>query len=160
MKISTDIALWIQKCLLGLDGEDWSVGYMTDGIPTIAGHAIDRWQVGVDLVYRTLTCDLIGVDVFMECHDRTSFLHAIRRVSPYEELGGFLWNGTRVHGTKRLSKLINDNFPPRSERDDKLNPVFIEALEAIFAENGVPWSDKALLPITPAGAGKEALAPR
>ena len=30
---------------------------------------------------------------------------------------------------------------------------FIEALERIFAKNGVPWSDKPLLPIMPAGAG-------
>jgi hypothetical protein len=39
-----------------------------------------------------------------------------------------------------------------------LNPAFIEAMEQILAENGVPWSDKPLLPIAPAGA--ETPAPR
>jgi hypothetical protein len=58
----------------------------------------------------------------------------------------------------QLGKLIEAHFPPADQRDNELNPAFIEALEQIFAENGAPWSDKPLWPIAPAGA--EAPAPR
>ena len=111
------------------------------------------------MIYRTLTCDLISVDVYMECHDRTSLLSGIRTVSPFAGSGGFLWNGTQVSGTERLSKFAEAHFPAPDQRDGKLNPAFIEALEQIFAQNGVPWSDKPLLPTTPTIASAPA-APR
>ena len=44
-----------------------------------------------------------------------------------------------------------------------LNPIQLFAdgpLEAIFAENGVPWSDKPLLPIMSAGENAPASAER
>jgi hypothetical protein len=63
-----------------------------------------------------------------------------------------------ISGTDRLSKLVEAHFPPPDQRDDKLNPPFIEALEQIFAENGVPWSDKPLLPIMPNAAKSDARA--
>jgi hypothetical protein len=87
-----------------------------------------------------------------------SFLSAIRTVSPFVNSGGFLWNGTQVSGTARLSKLVEAHFPASDQRDDKLNPAFIEALEQIFADNGVPWSDKPLLPIMPKAANSKASA--
>jgi hypothetical protein len=156
VKISTEIASWMQHSLLGVNGEYWGVGYMADGIPNAPGGAIGRWQLGVDMIYRTMTCDLIAVQVFVECQDRTSFLRAIRTVSPYEDLGGFLWNGTQIYGTERLSKLVNAHFPPTGEVTRTLNPAFVEALEQVFAENGVPWSDKPLLPIMPTTASAPA----
>lgn len=152
MKIQTEIASWIQQSLLGVNGEYWGVGYMMDGIPDIPGGAVGRWQLGVDIIYRAMTCDLIAVQVFVECHDSDSFLRAIRTVSPYEDSGGFLWNGTQIYGTERLSKLVNAHFPSVSQIRRTLSPAFIEALERIFVDSGVPWSDKPLLPITPAGA--------
>ena len=124
-------------------------------IASIPADTEARWQFGVDMVYRTLTCDLVGIDVFMECHDRTSLLNAIRTVSPFIDSGGFLWNGTQVSGTQRLRELVAAHFPSSGELNHTLNPDFIEALEQIFAENGVPWSDNPLLPIMPA-AGAQA----
>ena len=59
-------------------------------------------------------------------------------------------------GAERLTKLIEAYFLPPGARDNKLNPSFIEALELIFAENGVPWSEKPLLPITPTAASAPA----
>ena len=67
--------------------------------------------------------------------------------------GGFLRNGTQVSGTERLSKFAEAHFPPPDQRDGELNPAFIDALEQIFAENGVPRSDMPLLPILPSRAG-------
>jgi hypothetical protein len=65
-----------------------------------------------------------------------------------------------VWGAPRLDKLIEAHFPSPDQHEDKLNPAFIEALEQIFAENGVPWSDKPLLPIMSNAANSEAPASR
>jgi hypothetical protein len=151
MRIPKDIALWLQETLLEYDGWQWGLASFALGeIASVPAESRARWQFGVDMIYRTLTCDLISVDAHMECHDRASFLGAIRTVSPFVGSGGFLWNGTQVSGTERLSKLVKAHFPPPDQREDTLNPAFIEALEQIFGENGVPWSDKSLLPIMPA----------
>jgi hypothetical protein len=126
------------------------VSFALGEIASVPAGSEGRWQFGVDMIYRVLICDLISVDMYMECHDRASLLSAIRTVSPFVDSGGFLWNGTQVSGTERLSKLAEAHFPPPDQRDDKLNSAFTEALEQIFTENGVPWSDKPLLPIMPA----------
>jgi hypothetical protein len=88
MIIPSAIALWIQRILLGLDGEEWGITYVTGRMSAIPKDAFSRWQLGVDLVYRMLACDLMDVHGFMECHDKPSLLHEIRKVSPFEDLGG------------------------------------------------------------------------
>ena len=120
-----------------------------------------RWQLGVDMVYRTVTCGMVEVEGLAGFLTLPSFFHAIRTLSPDDKSGAMsstgkygytgpdLWNAAQICGTKRLSKLIDAYFPPLGERDDKLNPAFIEVLEQIFADNGVPWLDKPLLPIMP-----------
>jgi hypothetical protein len=158
MQMPTEIALWIQEILLGLDGEEWGITYVTCRMSAIGKDDLERWQYSVDFIYRMLICDLMDVHGFMECHDKPSLLDEIRKVSPFEDLGGFLWNGTQIHGTKRLDAMIRSYFPPPEQHDRKLNPAFVEALEAIFAENGVAWSDTPLLPIRP-NAGAAATAP-
>ena len=152
----TAIALWNQEILLGLDGEEWGITYVTCKMSAIGKDDLERWQYSVDFIYRMLICDLMDVHNFMECHDKPSLLDEIRKVSPFEDLGGFLWNGTQIHGTRRLGALIRSYFPPPEQRNGTLNAAFIEALEAIFAGNGVSWSDKPLLPIIPAGAAAAA----
>ncbi len=52
-------------------------------------------------------------------------------------------------GRTRTSQTHRGAFSPPDQRDDKLNPAVIETLEQIFAENGVPGSDRPLLPIMP-----------
>jgi hypothetical protein len=111
------------------------------------------------MIYRTLTCDLIAVYEYIECSDRASFFEAIRSHSPDADAGAVLWNGTLIYGTEKLEALARSFFDPLSQGRDDLNPAFVEALEQIFAEKGVPWSDKPLLPIMPAGTAK-AVAPR
>lgn len=161
MRIPKDLGLWLQNTLLEYNGWQWGLVNFAHGeIVSVPADTMARWQFAVDMIYRSLTCDLINVDVYMECHDRASFLSAIRTVSPFLDSGGFLWNGTQVSGTERLGKLAGAHFPSPDQHEDKLNPAFIEALEQIFAENGVPWSDKPLLPIIPKAANSEAPAPR
>src|SRR5271166_3364445 len=41
-----------------------------------------RWQLGVDLTYRGLICDLMEVNDFGATSDRASFLHTIRTLDP------------------------------------------------------------------------------
>lgn len=65
---------------------------------------------------------------------------------------------TIIWGAPRFEKLIEAHFPAPNQHEDKLNPAFIGALEQIFAENGVPWSDKPLLPIMPNAASSQASA--
>jgi hypothetical protein len=73
--------------------------------------------------------------------------------NPNNSTGDGFWHATLVWGTDCLSQLIDAHLQPHRERDNELNPSFIEALEQIFAENDVPWSDKPLLPVMPnAGA--------
>jgi len=159
MRITKDKALWLQETLLEYNGWQWGlVSFALGQIASLPTGTEARWQFGGDMIYRTLTSDLIGVDVFVECHDRSSFLNAIRIVSPFKDSGGFLWNGTQVSGTKRIRELAAAYFPSSGELNHTLNPAFIEALEQIFAENGVPWSEKPLLPIKPDGIGAEAVA--
>jgi hypothetical protein len=150
MRIPKETALWLQETLLEYDGWQWGLASFALGeIASVPADSDARWQFGVDVIYRTLTCDLVRVDVYMECHDRASFLSAIRTVSPFVDSGGFLWNGTQVSGTERLSKLVKAHFPAPDQRNGELNPAFVEALEQMFAQNGVPWSDKPLLSIMP-----------
>jgi hypothetical protein len=152
MTIPTNLALWLQEQLLGLYHEDWGLVYMTSGkLASIPFDTPTRWQIGVDLIYRGLVCDLIAVKDFGATSDRASFLHAARTSCPWGDGAGF-WHATIVWGAPRLCKLIEANFPPPDQRGDELNPVFIEALEQIFAENGVSWSEKPLLAIMPDGA--------
>lgn len=148
MQIPQDAAFWLQKHLLGLDHEDWGLVYMLHGnLASTPPDTPARWQLSVDLIYRGLVSDLLAVNDLGATSDQASFLRAIQTLDPGGDGAGF-WHATLVWGTERLSKLIKAHFPPSGERSSKLNPAFIEALEAIFAENGVSWSDKPLLPIT------------
>lgn len=150
MQIPGDTALWLQKHLLGLDHEDWGLVYMLYGnLASTPPDTPARWQLSVDLIYRGLVSGLVAVNDLGATSDQASFLHAIRTLDPCGDGAGF-WHATLVWGTEQLSKLIKAHFPSPDQRDDKLNPAFVEALEQIFAENGVPWSDKPLLPIMPA----------
>jgi hypothetical protein len=122
----------------------------------------------VDTVYRAVTCGLLLVEDLAGLPDLSSFFHAIRTLSPDDKSGTklssgkftlsgpALWNVTQICGTERLDELVSAYFPPAGEIRHTLNPAFIEALEEIFAENGVPWLDKPLLPIMPAGGAATA----
>jgi len=151
MQMPDDLALWLQDQLLGLDHEDYGLIYILSGnLASIPQDSAGRWQLGVDVIYRVLTCDLVKVNDLGATSDQASFLHSIRTLNPYGKSGEGYWHATLIWGTERLSKLIDAYFPPRGARDDKLNRSFIEALEQLFAENGVPWSETPQLPVMPA----------
>ena len=113
--------------------------------------------MSADVIYRALTCDLVAIHEYIECHDETSFLEANSISHPYDGAGAVLWNGTLIYGTKKLEALARSFFSVFSQGWDDVNPAFIEALEAIFAESGVQWSEKPLLPIVPVSSKAAAL---
>jgi hypothetical protein len=166
MRIPDEAALWLQDLLLGYSGECWGMADFVAGrLDSLPQQTEARWQLGVDTVYRTVTCDLVRVLGLAGFPDLASFFHAIRTLSPDDRSGARssngefaytgpdLWNASQICGTKRLLELVSAHFPPVGEIRRALNPDFIRVLEQIFAENGVPWSDKPLLPIVPAAAG-------
>jgi hypothetical protein len=151
MTIPDDTAGWLQGHLSILCEDDLSIGHFASGnIDSVPDGTLSRWQLSVDMIYRALTCELIAVYKFLECSDRVSFLEAIRSRSPYDGMGDVLWNGTLIYGTEKLEALARSYFDPLTQGRDDVNPAFIEALERIFAENGVPWSKTPLLPVMPA----------
>ena len=157
MTIPEDIAGWLQRHLWTLCEDDLSIGHFASGkIGSVPDGTLSRWQLSVDVIYRALRCDLISVYKYIECSDETSFFQAIRSRSPYDDAGAVLWNGTLIYGTKKLEALARPFFSALSQGWDDVNPAFIEALETTFTENGVPWSDKPLLPIMPTTASAPA----
>ena len=154
MTIPEDIAGWLQRHLTILCEDDLSIGHFASGnIDSVPDGTVSRWQLSVDVIYRALTCNMIAIYKYIECSNETSFFEAIRSRSPYDDAGAVLWNGTLIYGTEKLEALGRSFFSTLSQGWDDVNPTFIEALEQIFAENGVPWSDTPLLPIMSAGAG-------
>jgi hypothetical protein len=139
---------WLQNRLRVLAVDDLSIVNFALGLSgEIPDELPNRWQFCIDMLYRTTTSKLLEIHNFVACHDLDSFYHAIRTISPFEEQGVVLWNGTLVYGTDQLIQLIGKYFPKTSGRDSRLNPAFIQELKAIFAANNVPWSDAALLPV-------------
>jgi hypothetical protein len=158
MTIPKDIAGWLQRHLTTLCKDDLSIGHFASGnIDSVPDGTRSRWQLSVDVIYRALICNLVVVHEYIECHDESSFFEAIRSRSPYDGAGAVLWNGTLIYGTKKLEALGGSFFSVLSQGWDGVNPAFIGALETIFAESGVPWSENPLLPIVPVNSKAAAL---
>ena|SRR5271165_5078989 len=147
MQMPNDIAKWLQNELTGLNHEDWGLVYLLTGnLGSIPLGTPARWQLGVDVIYRLLLCDMVSVDDLSGNIDQKTVLHTIQTSDPYADGAGY-WHATLIWGTQHLSELIDSHLPPDSAPNSELVPSFIDALEQLFAENGVPWSDKPLLPI-------------
>ncbi|MGC2787935.1 MAG: hypothetical protein WA397_29710 [Roseiarcus sp.] len=160
MTIPEDIAGWLQRHLTTLCEDDLSIGHFASGnIDSVPDGTLSRWQLSVDVIYRALTCKLIAVYKYIDCSNETSFFDVIRSRSPYGDPGAVLWNGTLIYGTEKLEALVRPFFSISSQGWEDVNPAFIEALEQTFAQNGVPWSDRPLLPIIPNATNSEAPAP-
>lgn len=164
MRIPDDTARWLQELLLGYSGECWAMAdFVVGKLESVPQQTEARWQLGVDTVYRAVTCNLIEVEGLAGFPDLASFFDAIRTLGPDDSSGATstigefsytgpdLWNATQICGTKRLVDLVNTYFPTAGEIRRVLNPDFISALEQLFAANGVPWSETPLLPIMPSG---------
>lgn len=154
MHIPPDIALWLQRNLVILCEDDVSLAYVSSGvIASIPDRTETRWQLSVDTIYRLIKCELISVLNFADCTDIPSFFSEIQSHGPdFDDQGAYAWMAMQICGTDKLEVLMKGHFGELSQAWDALNPAFINALEQVFADNGVPWSEKPLLPITPVAA--------
>jgi hypothetical protein len=146
--IPGDIEQWLQRQLRMMAGDDGSCAYFISGnIGSIADYTHDRWQFGVDMIYRCLKSNLILIHNFADCDDEASFFTSIRTLSPFKSEGGLLWNGTLLYGSEMLTTIVEKHFPPSQPYNPDINQAFGEELDEIFQQNGVPWSEIPLLPI-------------
>jgi hypothetical protein len=108
--------------------------FVAGRLDSIPQYTSARWQLGVDTVYRAVTCGLLLVEDLAGLPDLSSFFHAIRTLSPDDKSGTklssgkftlsgpALWNVTQICGTERLDELVSAYFPPAGEIRHTLNP--------------------------------------
>jgi hypothetical protein len=147
MPTLSHFAIWIQDVLgESLHDDIGAIEFVLGNrIPLSAG-SNQRWQVAVDLLHRLLKCDLVRVSLLCVGQSRKNLLSTLQTHSPFTNAGGLEWNGPYFRGSARLRDLFM-RFPDADVRNGPADAGFVDALEAIFAENGVPWSDAPLLPV-------------
>jgi hypothetical protein len=150
MTMGKNDALWLQKLFAMLNEDEWGAISLTQGtLSSIPDNTRERWQFGVDMYYRLRTSDLIAVSAICDIPNISSLQPALRDRNPFTNEGSVLWNGTQIFGTKLLNNVVETHFPQGGEYWTTLNPGFVEAIDTIFTQNGVPRLDSPLLPIRP-----------
>jgi hypothetical protein len=148
VKTPGDVEQWLQRQLRMMAVDDGSCAYFISGnIASIDDYTLERWQFGVDMIYRCIRSKLINVHNFAGCHDEASFFAALRTLSPFNDDGAFLWNGTLLYGSNMLVNIVEKHFPPSLPYSPAVNSAFGEELDEIFQRHDVPWSQTPLLPI-------------
>ena len=150
MKIDKNTAAWLQTLLQGLiDGDLSIIDFTLGNIDGSQNYTYDRWQLGVDTIYRVITSNLVKINERASTYKSIpTIVEKIRTISPYVDNGGDFWNGRcYFDATDTFYDFLLKYFPKEEEGIPGLRPAFIEALEGIFERNGVPWSDAPLLPI-------------
>ena len=113
-----------QDELLGLDHEDYGLVYILSGnLASIPQDSEERWQLGVDVIYRALICGLVKVNDLGATSDQASFLHSIRTLNPYDRSGEGYWHATLIWGAERLTKLIEAYFLPSRRARQQAQPL-------------------------------------
>jgi len=148
VKTPNDVQSWLQRQLRTMAVDDSSCAYFISGnIASNENYTLERWQFGLDMIYRCLKSGLILVHDFVGYPDEVAFTHALQTISPFGDEGGVLWNGSLIYGSQLLVELVEKHFPPSLPYSPAVNSDFGEDLESIFQRHGVPWSEAPLLPI-------------
>jgi len=148
VKAPDDVESWLQRQLRTMAVDDGSCAYFISGnIATIENYTLERWQFGLDMIYRCLKSGLILVHDFVGYPDEVAFIRALQTLSPFEDEGGVLWNGSLIYGSDFLVEVVEKHFPPSAPYSPASNSAFGEELDSIFQRHGVPWSETPLLPI-------------
>ena len=148
---------WLQHNFRALTEDDELLAYLASGcIDGVPDYSPKRWQLAVDMIYRSVVSGLSELTYPKYRADHMAFFHEIKTRSPFDrggegpfgDSGGVLWNWEQLYGTDKLATLIDKHFPKiDANHDEIVNPAFIQELHDIFAAAGVPWSDAPLLPI-------------
>lgn len=151
MTLPCDVAHQLQWQLRELTVDDSSCASFASGnIESIADSTVQRWQFGVDMIYRCFRSDLALILYDQrKFSDIDSFLIAIRTLTPFDRSGGMTWNATFLRATKNLRSLSSKYFSNVPQYDPTLNIAFIKKLEETFQQHDVAWSETPLLPILP-----------
>lgn len=148
MRMPSDIDAWLQKRLRMMAVEDGTCDEFISGeIASVDYNTAARWQLGTDTIYRCVKSGLIRVHNYAGYKDDPTFFAALQELSPFEDEGVILWIGVLLCGADALVSLVDKHFPPDLPYDPSPSQAFADELEAIFEHNGVPWSDRPLLPI-------------
>lgn len=109
-----------------------------------------RWQEGVDMIYRLLKSGILKMVGAKEGDDLSDFFQGMAAHNPFnlDNDGVVIWMGQLLYASEKCKIMMRkyglDNY------DALICPAFIEEMEALFETVGVPWSATPLLPILPA----------
>ncbi len=149
MTIPSPRALILQSCLLAYDDCGWSCAAMIQYTSDSNGsYPTPEWQNAVDNIYRCLMSGLLSIDNTSFFEKYGSLVEGLRKVSPFQSGNDkILWIATFLSSTDKLHHLIQQHGSLSGFQKDIVNKAFVEDLERIFAEAGVPWSSEPLVPV-------------
>jgi hypothetical protein len=77
-----------------------------------------------------------------------SLIEGLRRVSPFQRGDDkILWIATFLSGTDKLHQLIEKHGSLSGFDGNVVNTAFIQDVDRIFADAGLPWSSEPLVPV-------------
>lgn len=146
MKMSFDSAKQLQWFLNVLIDNELSATYLSGG-----NHPND-WQFSVEAVYRLKLCDLVDFDFDVLTKSSESpnttydglddFCRHLTIVNPNDwGADEIIWIDAQMHLTEKGRSLVNFYFTRDNAWDEMINKEFIESLEMIFEQYGVPWNE-------------------
>jgi hypothetical protein len=159
MQIPSDIALWLQNALRDLIRDDWSCGRMClwrNMHQNFPGNfrdpiLISDWQTSVDSICRCFASGLIAMTKDSHYSNQSALLDDLQKYNPFDRRPPALsWYGTFIYGTDKLDVLVKQYFQDDDEYAATANHDFVNVIEKAFADAGLPWSGKPLLPISQA----------
>jgi len=112
----------------------------------------DRWQLAVDTIHRLLASGLI-----YEAHNEDelsvitqreylAYVNALAQKDPFAYPLNMEWMEWDLYATDRCKKLLN-KYGISTFYEGGLVEPFIEEVEALFTQHGVPWQDSPIIPI-------------
>src|ERR1700744_6398529 len=142
MAMPSPIAYWIIQRLIDVADSGRTIsGFVTARIANVDDESRSRWQLDIDMIYRCLVCDLITIVGSTEYDGLAEFIHTLRLVSPFVDLGGGFWNGNFADPTDKLIALCKPWFAQFETDKAAADAALIAAIEVQFDKHQVPWSD-------------------
>ena len=154
MKINIDAAKKIQWLLVDdlLNGEG-----LFSPLSSVSHDDEDDWQFMVEMIYRLLVSGLTELfpdDILiLSFNGIEDYCKELAKQSPFEDSvwnEPMAWGGPTFGLTQKCKLIIDQYFDGKywHTQDFILNIPFIECIEDIFAECGVPWcEEEPLFPI-------------
>lgn len=147
MKIDIRTANEIQYLFEYLYDEDYNALYLIPGDSS----KLWGWQFTVEIIYRLYVCGLICIypESILIKNDPYSydgiddFCNQLAKNNPCATEQDLVWYGSDFYLSTKAYFLMDEYFPNTGNNlwDKDLNTAFIERLESIFEQYGVPWDE-------------------